>query len=154
MINPTDLPAHNDVAVEVSRVIHAPITAVFDAWIRPELRKRWWACGSCDVCEIDARVGGLYRIGTHDSGKGQAYIAVGEFQLIDRPTRLTYTWSWQQPEDFVEDSLVSVRFEEVQNGTRVHVTHSRFATQGHASPHRDGWEQGLEALASLLESEV
>lgn len=152
MNNPTDRPAQYDAAVEVSRVIKAPRPSVFDAWIQPDLKKQWWACGPCDINESDPTVGGEFTIGTHDRGDGQAFIATGMYQRIEPYDYLEYTWTWLKPADFVEDSLVCIRFEDANPGTRVTVTHRRFATQDLADPHADGWERGLEALAQLLET--
>ncbi|HEY6377319.1 MAG TPA: SRPBCC family protein [Edaphobacter sp.] len=50
--------------IVVTRVFNAPRKLVFDAFTKPELLKRWmfgpggWAL---DVCEVDLRVGGVYR---------------------------------------------------------------------------------------------
>jgi len=50
----------------VTRTFDAPARLVFEAWTRPELFTRWWAPKSMGMtilsCEMDARVGGKYRL--------------------------------------------------------------------------------------------
>ena len=58
-----------DTAVRVHRLIKAPRQRVYDAWIDPELRKQWWRATpemGCDLCQIDAKVGGLIHLTTPD----------------------------------------------------------------------------------------
>ena len=89
-------------AVVITKHVSAPRAQVFDAWIKPELRRQWWRATpqmTCTHCEIDARQGGQYRIGMlkpADTGPdpqdgGGEYIVAGEFELIDPPNKLVFT---------------------------------------------------------------
>lgn len=50
----------------VTRTFDAPARLVFEAWTKPDLFQRWWVPKSCGLtllsCELDARVGGVYRL--------------------------------------------------------------------------------------------
>ena len=50
----------------VSRTVRGPARIVFEAWTKPELLERWWTPKSFPIkllsCEMDARVGGTYRL--------------------------------------------------------------------------------------------
>jgi uncharacterized protein YndB with AHSA1/START domain len=50
--------------VVITRIYDAPRPLVFKAWIDPKHLKRWWGPGvfTNPVCEVDARVGGAWRI--------------------------------------------------------------------------------------------
>jgi uncharacterized protein YndB with AHSA1/START domain len=52
--------------VTVTRLFDAPPAAVFEAWAKPELFRRWWAPASMGApllsCEMDVRPGGGYRL--------------------------------------------------------------------------------------------
>jgi uncharacterized protein YndB with AHSA1/START domain len=84
----------------VARVTHrfsAPATAVFDAWLDPNLVRRWMAGavseaadGKIDRVEIDARVGGAFTF--TDWRDGEEAIHHGTYLEIDRPRRLVFTW--------------------------------------------------------------
>jgi len=56
----------SDREVVVTRTFNAPARIVFQAWTKPELFKQWWVPKSMGMvlrsCEIDARVGGKYRL--------------------------------------------------------------------------------------------
>ena len=65
-----------DVTVlRIERTFDAPAEDVFDAWTNPEVLRRWWnpyPDGRVPVAEVDARVGGAYRIGM-ESPDGTAH---------------------------------------------------------------------------------
>ena len=50
----------------VTRTFNGPPRIVFEAWVKPELFKRWWAPQSFQVSivshEADVRTGGTYRL--------------------------------------------------------------------------------------------
>src|SRR3712207_840811 len=56
----------SDREVVVTRTINGPARIVFEAFTRAELLERWWVPRSMGMtllsCEVDARVGGKYRL--------------------------------------------------------------------------------------------
>jgi uncharacterized protein YndB with AHSA1/START domain len=51
--------------VRIERTFDAPAEAVFDAWTRPEVMRRWWHAGpdwETPEAEVDLRVGGKVRV--------------------------------------------------------------------------------------------
>lgn len=52
-----------DQQILITRVFDAPRHLVYKAWTTPELVKRWWSGerGEVTTCEIDLRVGGMWR---------------------------------------------------------------------------------------------
>ena len=50
----------SETRLEVSRIIQAERKKIFEAWIRPELMKKWFCPQELVVAEVkaDARVGG------------------------------------------------------------------------------------------------
>ena len=53
------------------RTYTAPITAVWEAWTRPELLREWWGPEKTTIpeCEVDVRVGGRIYI-VMEAGEG------------------------------------------------------------------------------------
>lgn len=125
--------AEGELSLTVSRVIHAPRERVFDAWVKPELRRQWWLNNRGEPlaeCRIDARVGGRYHMEEYcdvpdDATYGPNYLweLAGEFLEIDPPKRLVFTWNVNHKPPVV-DQRVTVEFREVDGGTEVTITHS------------------------------
>src|SRR3954447_7293637 len=64
--NRTTVERKSDREVIVTRTINGPARIVFEAFTKAELFKRWWVPKSMAMtllsCELDARVGGKYRL--------------------------------------------------------------------------------------------
>ncbi|MEX2505050.1 MAG: SRPBCC domain-containing protein [Egicoccus sp.] len=94
------------------RTYPAPITAVWDAWTRPEQLRQWWGPEKTSVpeCEIDLRVGGRIYIvmeAGEEMGKyqGTRWPLEGEFTQVEAPTRLVYearSWTEGEQNSFIE----------------------------------------------------
>lgn len=137
-------------SVRVSKLIAAPREAVFEAWLKPEIRRRWWRPAGedteCLECDIDPRVGGEFRTVATNSDKLAGCRNFGQFLEIVRPERLVFTWSSEVAEDGVRDSLVTVEFHEHGNETLVVVTHEKLPTPTKRDAHEQGWTRLLRFL--------
>lgn len=137
------------VTLVVRRMIAASPERLFEAWTEPTHLKQWWGPEgvSCIAAEIDLRVGGRYSI-ANKFPDGHVVWIVGEFQLIEPPHRLTYTW--QLNESSGSSELVSVRFEPRDSATEVIVTHTRIPDRTTRDRHETGWLGCLSGLAEYL----
>ncbi len=138
--------------LRVTRRFDAPRDEVFDAWINPDVLRRWWAADpswDSPLAEVDAREGGRYRLSMRDSASGATHTVVGEYTEINRPERLVYTWEWEGgPEEMrgSEATQVVVEFREAGEGTEVVITHSGFANDAIREEHTKGWNAVLANL--------
>lgn len=154
----------SDNTLQITRIIAAPPHKVFDAWIDPAVRMQWWCASpqmTCDFCEIDARVGGRYRINMKGPGPGatspedrKEYIACGTFEQIDRPRRLAFTWRWETWRESHVDSLVTLDFSPVAGGTRLTLTQTLLPDANAVKEHVQGWNGCLDCLAKVLSEAV
>jgi uncharacterized protein YndB with AHSA1/START domain len=137
------------VTLTVRRAIRASPERLFQAWTSPEQLRRWWgpAGVTCIDAEVDLRVGGHYRIGNRLPGSQTIWIA-GDFEVIEPPHRLIYTWHLEGTEQLPE--RVTVRFEPMGELTEVVVMHERIATQPLRDQHEHGWQGCLEGLARYV----
>ena len=137
-------------ALVVRRTIRARPEALFAAWTDPQQLVRWWGPEgvTCTAAEIDLRVGGRYRIANRMPDGSTLWIA-GEFELIDPPSRLIYSWRLEIPEASTE--RVSVNFVPRDTATEVIVTHERIASVAARTRHESGWIGCLAGLARLEE---
>ena len=136
-------------SIRLTRIIKASPEQVFDAWTQSdELRK--WSCpegATVEDVSTDIRVGGSYRI-QMKTGEGQMHTAVGVYKEIDPPSRLVYSWNWEEVPD-MPDSLVTVTFNPIGESTEVVVQHERFVDEKTATDHEMGWASCLSRLEAL-----
>ena len=142
-------PAAGTIALLVRRVIRATPERLFEAWTDPTQLRSWWGPEgvSCAGAEVDLRVGGRYRI-DNAFPDGRVVVLMGEFEVIERPNRLTYTWRIDGSPAASE--RVTVRFEPRTGGTEVIVTHERIPDEAARDQHRSGWEGCLEGLVRFV----
>jgi uncharacterized protein YndB with AHSA1/START domain len=137
------------VVLIVRKSIRASPERVFDAWTQPEHLKLWWGPKSveCIDAEVDLRVGGRYRI-ANQFPDGKILWISGEFETIERPHRLVYTWRVGSE---AAAERVTVTFEERAKETEVIVMHERIPTQAMRDMHEQGWVGCLDDLVDYLE---
>jgi uncharacterized protein YndB with AHSA1/START domain len=88
------LTPQGDRELVMTRAFAAPRQAVFDAYTRPELLRRWlgqmpgW---SWVTCEVDLRVGGRYRYAWKQEETGYVMAMGGEYREIAAPARIVCT---------------------------------------------------------------
>jgi uncharacterized protein YndB with AHSA1/START domain len=111
----------------VTRTIDGPPDVVFDAWTDADLFRQWWVPTSFGLtllsCEIDARVGGGYRL-TFDVGAAEPMAFFGRYLEVTRPARLVCT----NEEGDGEHVVTTVTFEEDHGRTRL-VVHDRYPSR-------------------------
>ena len=111
MKNRTTVERASDREVVVTRTINGPARTVFEAFTRAELLRRWWVPQSMGMtlvsCEVDARVGGKYRL-AFDIGGPEPAAFFGTYVEVKPYSRL----AWTNEEGGEGGSVTSVTFEE------------------------------------------
>jgi uncharacterized protein YndB with AHSA1/START domain len=143
-------------SLQVSRTIRADRETLFRAWTDPDALRHWWRMEgegwSFTLATIDLKVGGRYRLGMTDPD-GRTHIAAGEYREVKRPSRLVFTWDWENKPDRLGDTLVTVEFKEAgENATEVVLRHERFADAARVANHERGWTQLLNLLGQAAEA--
>jgi uncharacterized protein YndB with AHSA1/START domain len=129
-------------------LIKADPGRVFDAWLDPEILGRFmrrFPTEPSDV-QVDAREGGAFRICM--KGETEVYDHQGRYVVIDRPTRLIFTWC-SGPTDW-RLSLVTVTFTPEAGGVRLDLVHEGLPTAESAAQHTGGWGAILARLGEEL----
>ena len=134
--------------LHLERVVSAPPERVFAACVDAEALSEWWGPTgfTSTVKTLDARVGGQYRIAMQPPD-GDAFHLRGEFRVVEPPERLDYTFAWEEPDPDDRETLVSLTFRAVPEGTLVVLDQGAFTTEARYDLHRDGWTDTLERLA-------
>jgi uncharacterized protein YndB with AHSA1/START domain len=139
----------NDLSVNISRDISAPIESVFDAWLDPAMLAQFILPTPGmpqPQVETDARKGGSFSIIMQ---VGDDHIPhTGTYLELQRPTRLVF--SWKSPFS-TDDSRVILDFSIIDAGhTRVELTHLKFLNEEARDNHEGGWSNILEMLEALF----
>jgi len=133
-----------DLSLTVSRFINAPVEAVFNAWLDPEMMARFMTPGegmSVEDAKADPVVGGAFSL-LMVAKEGKLPHG-GEYKTIDPFS--TIAFSWVSPFS-VDGSLVTLNFTGKNGGTDVVLTHVKFADQETRDNHQGGWTVILESL--------
>jgi glutathione S-transferase len=135
----------------VRRLIQADPARLFEAWTNPAQLRAWWGPRGvrCTGAQIDARVGGCYRI-DNALPDGRVVVISGEFLVVEPPTRLEFTWAVEPPIGTAWPERVSVRFEARGRDTEVVVTHEQIPDARTRDEHENGWTGCLDGLAAFL----
>jgi len=142
----------SSIALIVRRTVKVSVERAFEAWTQPDQLRRWWGPRpvTCSEAEVDLRVGGAYRIGNLLPDGHVVWIS-GEFEAVDRPHRLVYTWRVEGKVPIsTERSRVTVRFEPRDGATEVIVVHERIDSEETRADHEKGWNGCLENLERLF----
>jgi uncharacterized protein YndB with AHSA1/START domain len=135
----------------IERTFRAPAEAVFDAWTSEEVLRRWFRAEhdwETPEAQVDLRVGGAVRVVMRDPEKGAEYGGGGHYTEIDPPTRLAFTWTWDDDED--RQTLIEIDFEEAGDATTVRFTHSNLRDEESLRSHEGGWTRCFENLERAL----
>src|SRR5215475_1041030 len=117
MKNRTTVERKSERELVVTRTFNGPARLVFEAWTKPDLFKRWWGSKSMGMslesCEMDARVGGGYRLVFNG---GMAFF--GKYLEVTPNSRLV----WTNEESGDGGPITTVTFEEKDGKTLLVMT--------------------------------
>jgi uncharacterized protein YndB with AHSA1/START domain len=119
---------------------------VFDAWIKPDLARKWLFAtptGKLTRVELDARAHGKWKITRVD---GDEIDHVGEYLVVDRPVRLEFTFGVPRYSD--ELTVVKITIVPTISGCHLTLTHQGVLAEW-ADQTKTGWDSLLNDLAQL-----
>lgn len=140
------------VILAVRRDFAASPERVFDAWLNPEMARRFLFAtpdGEMQAVEIDARVGGVARI-VERRPQGDAAHRL-KFEVIERPSRLVFLFA---ADPAVEGEWTRVTIEIAANATGCTLTLTHEMDPQWAAYEdrtRQGWTMILDGLARITE---
>jgi uncharacterized protein YndB with AHSA1/START domain len=120
--------------------IKARAERIFQALTSPEELLKWWGAEGkfwAEEVQCDLRPGGKWMMRVSGScGTGSGTLVSGEYQRVEPPNVLIYTWI-RENEEFPE-SVVRWDLEERDGRTTVRVTHSGLVTE-EMRARNNGW---------------
>ena len=139
----------NDLSLEITKTIHAPIEKVFDAWLDPNMLAQFIlpmpGMPQPEV-ENEAVEGGRFTI---VMSVGDDKIPhTGTYIKINRPDKLVF--SWESPFS-IDGSTVTISLKRIEeNITEIQLSHIRFPDEESRSDHQGGWANILDKLNDVL----
>jgi len=143
----------DEFSLHLDVTLAAPPERVFAAFTTADEFRQWWGPKSFTVShlEFDVAEGARYRI-TMQPPSGGAFHIRGTFRVVDAPSRLLFTFAYEEPDPDDRETFVTVSFEAVPRGTNLRMDHRPFKTESRWALHRDGWTDTLDRLAHFLGS--
>lgn len=136
--------------LRIERTFRAPAEAVFEAWTSEEVLRRWFHAEhdwETPEAKVDLRVGGAVRVVMRDPAAGREVGGSGHYTVIERPTHLAFTWTWDGED---RETLIELDFEEADGVTTVRMTHSGLRDTEAVHRHEDGWSKCFANLDLAL----
>jgi uncharacterized protein YndB with AHSA1/START domain len=143
--------AHRTAAIELERRIAARPETVFSYLTDPARFARWQGIDA----ELDPQPGGMFRFRTTAHPH---YVASGHYVEVEAPTRIVFTWGWEDSPDLSEaqhdlppgSSTVEVDLVADGEGTLLRLRHSGLPTEAACRFHSMGWETTLNLVLADL----
>ena len=143
--------AATDGVVRLERRIAAPPEVVFGFFTDPERYRVWQG----HEAELDPRPGGVFRVVMSEAF---GTVASGTYIEVEPPTRIVYTWGWEQHDELPEGmrldpgtSTVEITLERDGESTILRVRHSGLPTEPACQFHTWGWDLTIDRLVLAAE---
>ncbi|MDA0181584.1 SRPBCC domain-containing protein [Solirubrobacter phytolaccae] len=137
--------------VRVSRVVRAPRSRVYRAFLEPELVARWLAPGGSVVATatVDERVGGVHRVEMLDE-HGDAHQFDSVIQELVEDERIVLVFKFGPD---AEETLLTVTLRDVAGGTEVALDHQNITAEGPLNEQSvdAGWNSVLDKLEGVAD---
>jgi uncharacterized protein YndB with AHSA1/START domain len=141
--------------VRLHRVLRAPPERLYRAFLDADAMAKWLPPNGFTgrVHQLDAKVGGSYRMSFTNLGTGHSHAFGGDYLELVPHERLRYTATFDDPNlPGVMQTTVSLRA--VFCGTELTVVQEGIPEVIPAEACYLGWQESLALLASLVEAEV
>jgi uncharacterized protein YndB with AHSA1/START domain len=141
--------------VRLHRVLAAKPEKVYRAFLDPDAMARWLPPNGFTgkVHEIDAKVGGRYKMSFTNFTTGKSTSFGGEFRELVPNERLRYTDVFDDP-NLPGEILVTVTLKQVSVGTEIDIVQEGLPSVIPLEACYLGWQESLRNLARLVEPEI
>ena len=142
-------------AVALERVIAAPRSKIYRAWLDPALLARWFGPDdfSVTVATVDERVGGAHQVEMlNPDGGHSAFVSVIEELVPDE--RIVFTFKFEKS---AEETKLTISLSDAEGGgTVLRLDHERITMEGdlNTTSVNVGWGQTLTKLQAFIESSL
>ena len=141
--------------VHLHRVLRTKPEKVYRAFLEGNALAKWLPPYgfTCNVHQIDARIGGTFRMSFHNFTTGNSHSFGGEYLELIPNERIRYTDQFEDPSlpGLLE---VTVSMQRVICGTELSITQAGIPEAIPLEMCYLGWQESLEQLAKLVEPDI
>ena len=141
--------------VRFHRVLKAPPERVYRAFLEPDALVKWMPPHGfvATVHQLDAKVGGKYRMSFRNLSTGTSMSFGGEYLELVPSRRIRHTDRFDDA-NLPGTMTVTIELKEVSVGTELNITQEGVPDVIPAEACYLGWQESLTLLAQLVEPEI
>lgn len=141
--------------VHLHRVLRAPVERVYRAFLEPDALVRWIPPFgfTAKVHEMDARVGGGYKMSFTNFGTGHSHSFGGKYLELKPNELIVHTDQFDDP-NLPGEMQVTISFRKVLCGTELTISQEGIPEVIPLEMCYLGWQESLTMLAHLVEPEI
>ncbi len=141
--------------VSLHRVLRARPEKIYRAFLDAEALARWLPPNgfTCKVEQLDARVGGGFRMAFRNFTTGNSHSFGGRYLELTPDERIRYTDRFDDP-NLPGEMLTTVTLRAVACGAELNIVQEGIPEAIPAEFCYLGWQESLEHLARLVEPEI
>jgi uncharacterized protein YndB with AHSA1/START domain len=141
--------------IRLHRVLRAKPERVYKAFIDADAMAKWLPPNGFTgkVHEMDARVGGRYKMSFTNFTTGKSHSFGGEFVELTPHERIRYTDRFDDP-NLPGEIRLTATFKQVSVGTELNIVQEGVPDVIPAEACYLGWQESLTLLAKLVEAEI
>ena len=141
--------------IRLHRVVRAPRERIYRAFLNPEAMAKWLPPNGYTgkVHEMDARVGGNYRMSFTNFTTGHTHSFGGTYTELVPNEKIRYTDKFDDP-NLPGEMQATITLKEVACGTELNIVQEGIPDAIPAEMCYLGWQESLSLLTMLVEAEV
>ena len=141
--------------VKLHRVLRAKPERVYKAFLDAEAMAKWLPPYgfTCRVHELNAKVGGKYRMSFTNFGSGKGHSFGGEYLELVPNERLRYSDRFDDP-NLPGEMITTISLKAVSCGTELNITQEGLPAVIPVEMCYLGWQESLMQLATVVEPNI
>jgi uncharacterized protein YndB with AHSA1/START domain len=145
----------NTNTIRLHRVLQAPAERVYRAFLDANAMVKWLPPNGFtgQVHQLDAKVGGTYRMSFTNFTTGKSHSFGGEYLELTTNERIRHTDRFEDP-NLPGEMQTTITLKQVSVGTELNIVQEGVPAVIPAEACYLGWQESLTLLAKLVEAEI
>ena len=146
---------NNTNTIRLNRVLRAPPERVYRAFLDSAAMVKWLPPNGFtgQVHQLDARVGGTYKMSFTNFTNGKSHSFGGEYLELTPQKRIRHTDRFDDP-NLPGEMQTTITLKQVSVGTELNIVQEGVPAQIPAEACYLGWQESLALLTKLVEADI